>query len=219
MALQAIGGVLQSVAAAQAQARANQVFQDEMDRQTRYGNESYGVFGKGLQQSGAETAQMQMQQGQSKREKMYSDLAGAQPMGGSNSGPTARGQAEYKQLGQNRAALGSYSDWELMQHINTIRTQDELNRISDFSKGSAGVLPMALDQAQHSQDELAFFGSLVSSVGGGSGSFDQMKGKETPAMYGARSNSGPGVQGGYDYNLYPSTGSDGNPYNPYSLFA
>lgn len=218
--LSALGGVLQSVAAEQAGERMRQAFIDELARQQHLGQQSYETWQGALPGMGAETAQQQIAQGAQRREKLYSDLQDV-PLAPGGDRTTARDTAQAKSMGQARGQLGGYSDWELMQHINSIRTQNELNKISNFSQGWERVFPYRLDDAQHSQDELAFFGNLVSSVGGGSASFGSLYGggdTQRPSSTQFYSPNQPGVQGGYDYNVPSNVDSSGNPYSPYSIF-
>lgn len=219
MALQAIGGVLQSVAAEQAQEKMNQAFADMLARQQRYAQQSFGTLEGALPGMGVENARAQMAQGQAQRENLYSQLMGT-PTSATGPAMTGRDSAFGQSTGQARAKLGSYSDWQLMQHINNIRTQNELNKISNFSQGWASLLPLQLNQAQHSQDELAMFGSLISSLGGGASSFGNLYGgpqSAQPQTYNL--NNGYGVSGGVDYNVPSSIDSNGNPLNPSSIFA
>jgi len=218
-ALAAVGGALQTVAAEQAQEAMNRQFANMLARQQRYAQQSFGTLEGALPGMGVEAARDQMAQGQAQREKLYGELMNSPT---SATGPTssARDTAFGKSSGEVRAKLGSYSDWELMQHINNIKTQNELNKISNFSQGWSSLLPLQLNQAQHSQDELAFFGSLLSSVGGGAASFGSLYGggqSAQPQTYNL--NNGYGVSSGVDYNMPSSIDSNGNPLNPSSIFA
>jgi hypothetical protein len=67
--------------------------------------------------------------------------------------------------GQARAQMGGYGDWELNQKINNIRAQEQLNQISNASKGYAGVFPMQMAQAQQSWGPLSFGGQATSNMG------------------------------------------------------
>lgn len=179
-AVAALGGILQSVAAEQAQEKANQVFQDMMMRQQHLGQQSYEAWQNNLKGMGVETARQQIAQGSVDRQKLYGELQGS---ASSATGPglSARDSAFGQSSGQVRGQLGGYSDWELLQHLSSIRTQNELNKISNFSRGWASVLPLQLQDAQHSQDELAFWGNLLSSVGGGAASFGNTYNAGQPA--------------------------------------
>ena len=218
-ALQAIGGVLQSVAAEQAQEKMNQAFADMLARQQRYAQQAYGTWENALPGMGVETARQQMAQGQAHREDLYNQLLNS-PSSATGPAMSARDSAFGRSTGQVRAKLGSYSDWELMQHINNIKTQNELNKISNFSQGWSSLLPLQLNQAQHSQDELAMFGSLISSIGGGAANYGSLFGgaqSAQPQTYNL--NNGYGVSGGVGYDVPSSVDPNGNPLNPSSIFA
>ena len=216
MILQALGSGIQAAAAAEAQRKMNETFQNALAQQQRYSQQSFGTLEGALPGMGVENARAQMAQGQSQREGLYNQLMGSAT---SATGPqmSARDTAFGQSSGAVRAKLGSYSDWELMQHLNNIRTQNELNKISNFSQGSASLLPLNLQDAQHSQDELALFGSMLGSLGGSIGNY----GSSAPQTYNLNGmiNNGYGVSSGYDYNVSPSINSNGDPYNPYSILA
>lgn len=217
-ALSVIGGVLQSIAASKAQDRMNQVFSDAMTRQQHLGQQATEAWQTGLQGQGVETANQQLAQGQQQREQLYNQL-GATPSSATGPAMSARDSAYGAASGRVRGRLGSYSDWELMQSLQRIKTQNELNKISNFSKGWEGVLPAQLTDAQHSQDELSFWGSLIASVGGGMG------GSTKTSMPSSQQNPG---GGGLDpYSIQSPTGYEqggGGAYNagddstnPYSI--
>src|SRR5206468_2038209 len=71
--------------------------------------------------------------------------------------------------GMQRSKVGSVNDWQLDQMINRIRTQQDLDKISNFARGTSQIFPYRMYEAQHSMDELAFWGNLISSIGGGGG--------------------------------------------------
>jgi hypothetical protein len=144
-------------------------FAREIQRQQRYRNEAFGTFQPSLRGRGVETAREQIGEGAQKREDFYGKVGETQF--GVGGGPNERDKALYGLLGKGRAQLGGYSDWALNQLISNIRTQDELNRISNFAGGTAQVFPYRMEEASHAGDELAFWGSLIASLGGGAGSF------------------------------------------------
>jgi len=215
MALQAIGGTIQGIAAEQAQRKMSQAFADELMRQQRYSQQSFGTLEGALPGMGVETARDQMAQGQAQREKLYGELLNS-PTSATGPAVSGRDMAFGKASGSVRAKLGSYSDWELMQHINNIKTQNELNKISNFSAGWSSVLPEQLTDAQHSQDDLAFIGSLISG-GGGIASLYGGPQSAKPAVYNL--NNGYGVSSGADFNVPSSIDQNGNPLDPSSILA
>ena len=146
----------------------------EMERQQGYRNEALGAFQPGTTQRGAETAETQIQQGAQHRQGLYDTVGSAQF--GTKPAATARDQASYKLKGMARARLGGYSDWALDQMIANIRVQDQLNKISNFAGGTAQVFPYRMFDAQHSADDLAMVGGLISSIGGSAPAWGQMFG-------------------------------------------
>lgn len=206
MGANVVGGVVQSIAASQAQKEMFKAFNQEIARQQKYQGQAIGQFDSNLLNLSAETAQQQMAQGQQQREQGYQDVYN-RPLNVSEAGPTAsRDKAVYDSQAQARARVGAYSDWQLDQKINDIRNSQALNQISNFAKGTASVFPYRMYQAQHSWDELAAWGQLVSSVGGG----QPWTGSGQPPQR-AQSNAG------VDYTA-PS-GWDGSQFNGGSMFA
>jgi hypothetical protein len=171
-----VGGLMQAVAASQAAQAQHTELKRELQRQQGFRNEALDTFQTGLDNRSAETAETQIQAGADKRNAAFEQV-GRQQFGlGKQPNMSTRDQALYKLKGMSRARLGGYSDWGLDQWINNLRTQDQLNKISNFAGGTAQVFPYRMDDAQHSMDELAFWGNLISSIGGSAANWAQMFG-------------------------------------------
>lgn len=120
------------------------------------------VFMPSLPGLGAEAATQQIAQGAGQRMQEYSQLL-EQPLV-PNVPQSAYGAVDQAKLGVQanaQANLGGYSDWSLNQMINQIRTKQELDKISNFAKGNAALLPFNLNAAQHAGDTAKGVGSLV----------------------------------------------------------
>lgn len=195
-----LGGLMQSVAATMANKAQSDEFAREIQRQQRYRNEAFGTFQPSLITRGVETARDQIGEGSQKRQDFYGKVGETKL--GIGGGPNERDKQLYGLLGKGRADLGGYSDWALNQMVSNIRTQDELNRISNFAGGTAQVFPYKMEEAGHAGDELAFWGSLIASLGGGAGSFVKSGAQAGPAW----SSQYPGA-GGQPYE---------SRYNPYT---
>jgi hypothetical protein len=169
MIANAAGGAIQGIAAKMAQQKMDKVFQRELGNQERYRNQAFGFWQPAVQQQGTEQAAIDLGQGEQRRNDAYSQLQDV-PLG-LNEQQTQRGRINAGLMGNNRAKLGAYSDWRLNNAIRSIRLQDELNRISNFSAGDASVFPGLMQDAQHSQDNLAMWGKIISSLGSGAGAF------------------------------------------------
>lgn len=167
-AAQLVGGLMQSVAAGQANKAVKREVKREIGRQQRYRSQAFGEVQESLPGRGVEAAREQLAEGSKKRQDFFNQV-GQTSFG--QGGMDNRSMQNYQLMGANRANLGAYNDWALNQMINNIRVQDELNKISNFSAGTASVFPARVQDAQHSWDELAFWGSLIGSIGGGSSSF------------------------------------------------
>lgn len=197
------GGLMQSIAASLANREMNDVFAREIQRQQRHRNEAFGTFQPAVQLRGVETARDQIGQGAEKREGFYGKVGESQFSPGGDP-RTGQDKTQANLLAKQRAQLGGYSDWALNQMISNIRTQDELNRLSSFSAGDAQVFPYDMYEAQHSQDELAFWGQLIASLGSGAGSFINSggppQGGGQPLAFGGQgspANAGFGVPEGF----------------------
>ena len=201
MGANVVGGLMQSVAATMAKHAQEAEFAREIQRQQRYRNEAFNTFQPHVQTLGVETARPEIAQGAQNRESAYGKIG--ETKFGTQGGPSARDKAQYGLLGQQRAQLGGYSDWALNRMIANIRTQDELNRISNFAGGTAQVFPYKMEEAGHKGDELAFWGSLIASLGSGAGSFLPSGGSPTAQQgsafggQGSPPNTGFGVPQGF----------------------
>lgn len=178
-------------------------FQKELTRQRGFQGEAYTAFNQQLPMMGSEYAGTEMAKGQANREAAYAK-AGATPLtiGHSMFSPNAVDQASAGMRGEARAKLGAYGDWRQQAGINSAHFQDTLNRISNFSQGWQQVEPYRMYDAQHSNDELAFWGQLIASIGGSSMNLAQSFGSNPPqSAWGGVTPSqylGPSIQQGYD---------------------
>lgn len=172
MAASAAGGAIQSIAAQMAREKMANTFQNEIQRQQRYRNQAFGDLQTALPKQGVEQARQDLTEGADRRNQAYADIGQTQL--GLGAQPDAREQVLAGLLGNNRAQLGAYSDWALANAVRQIRLQDKLNKISNFSAGDAQVFPARMQDAQHSYDQLAFWGQMLSSLGGAAGSFGAM---------------------------------------------
>lgn len=171
----AAGGLIQAVAAGLAANAMKNTFGNQLDLQAGLRNQALvGAFQPRLQTSGVETAREEIGAGSQKRQDAYGRLEGTRLGLGQKTGERERGKSRL--FGKARADLSGYSDHQLDQMIHTIRTQDELNRISNFAGGEARIFPYKLDAAKHEYDQLSFFGQLVSSLGGAAGNYAQLFG-------------------------------------------
>lgn len=176
-----VGGIMQAIAASQAQKAMTAAYQRELQKQQGYSNQAYNTFEGGLQPRGVEQARQDIAQGSQQRQALYQNVN--QTPFGLYGGPTQTDRSNYALQGKLRGNLGGYSDWALNQAIRNIRTQDQLNQISNFAHGTATTFPYRLNDAQHSADELAFWGTLIAGLGGGAQNYQQLFGN-TSAPYG-----------------------------------
>jgi len=166
-----VGGELQGWASVLDKWAMQKAFSDEMARQAAYQRQGTGAFTQGLMGATPGVVQQQLGQGAQNREQQYARINQA-PLGFGMQ-TTPRDQANAALLGQGRAQQGAYSDMGLQQMINQLNTQRQLNQISNFAKGTAGVFPYRMYEAQHSMDDLAMIGAAISSIGGGAANYAQ----------------------------------------------
>lgn len=159
---------MQAIAANQAAKNMAEATQREMDRQQGFRNEAFGTLQGFLPQAGVEQARTDITKGTETRKALF-DFLNSLQMGPGHPGAQGRDLGQLKLRGNARATLGGYSDWALDRLVRQIRTQNELNRVSNFAAGTAGVFPYRMYDAQHSMDELAFWGQLIQSLGGSGG--------------------------------------------------
>ncbi len=205
MGASVVGGGLQAIAASQEQQAMMHAFQDEINRQQGFTRQAWGSFRPSLDQMSEETAQKQLSQGAQEREAGYGSI-NKTPLRLGSSGFDPRDLLNLQMQGQSRAKVGAYSDWQLNQAIDRIRNRQALDKISSFARGEAGVFPYRMNQAQHSADELDFWGKTISSIGGGS----PWQGGGSPPMGGVMAGGG-GVGGmggtGLDFGMGPISNS------------
>lgn len=165
-----------------AQAQAN-VWSQYRSRNKKREAEAAQTFDQNLAKSGADTAQADMDAGAQQRENVYAKLnsvSGGAPL---PTAPTANstvatptlanralvknsGSVWNKMLGKAEAKLGSLQDWQLAQNVRNNRTEQELNRITQESKGDLNnVVPVELSAAAHKGDALQGWGTLLSAAG------------------------------------------------------
>lgn len=170
MAANVAGGAIQAAAASRANRSMFNTFQDEINRQNMYGAQEWRDWSQALPLAGSEEANRQLDLGTQQRIAGY-DAAQGSPLMAAGHQPGLNTAADSVRLGLEnhaRAKMGAYGDWTLNQQINKIKTQQALNYISQKAQGDAAVFPFQMYQAQHSMDELAALGAMISSIGGGS---------------------------------------------------
>jgi len=176
MAANVVGGEMQKWAALAERAEMFKKYKEEQARQAGYAKTARGQFEGGLANAGAPAAQQQLAQGSQDRQAAYAKigqvpLAVNQPTSLSNN--AQRDLANAALMGQNRANLGSYSDWGQKQMLNNLNTGRAMDQTTNFAGGTASVFPYRMYQAQHSKDFLDMMGKAISSLGGGATNYSQ----------------------------------------------
>lgn len=196
MGMTSLGGLVSSIASAMAAVEMRRTLERQLAEQERYAQEAYSkVWQPSLSGWTAQHMQEQVQKGSEQRQAEY-QKAGQTPMGSAQTGgkgPTARDQAQFALGGQLRGNNAGYGDWQLERQIANIRTQEQLNQISNFAGGTAQTYPYQMWDAQHSGDALQFGGSALQMGGGLVG--------------------GGGFSGGGLFGLQPNTNPRGSAYH------
>ena len=180
MAANFLGAVMQAIAASQAAKEMDRVYTDYTHRNNRYTKQAQQTYEGSLPARERSAADAEIAQGAAGRQATYDRMA-ATPMSMTpGQGPTSLDKASAGMVGANRAALGGYSDWAINQAIRDLRTQQQLNQISNFAGGMANVMPYELDDAKNSWNELAFHGQMLQSLGGAASNFGSLYGGNSP---------------------------------------
>jgi hypothetical protein len=174
MAANLVGGIMQGIAASQAAKEMQKEFAKEMSRQRGFQSEAQSIWGPMVAGMGRESADAAIATGRAERNAAY---AGAAPLGATPAYTVPlRDRLKTAMIGDLRAKLGGYQDWMFGQAQDVQHAQQGLNRVSDKAAGSSSVFPYRMNDAQHSWDELAFWGQLISSIGGSAPNFSGMMG-------------------------------------------
>ena len=171
LATQIIGTELQGWANKLAAQEMGQQFSQEQVRQRKYANEARGAWTPSVEFQGRENFDKMLGESAASRRDLYSDVA-ERPFS-FEGGPSATDRASHDMKSLFRSNLLGYGDVSLENSMNRLRTQQELDRISNFAGGTASVFPYRMYEAQHKYDWLAAIGSAISSLGGGGGGGQQ----------------------------------------------
>lgn len=162
---------MQSIAAQQAQREMFAQFKNELARQGGFRADATSGLYKGLDTQSKENSDQLRSEGAANRMASYTPVSL-----GSTFSPSLKDNAKLNLLGKLRAALGSYGDWQSQMPIDQAHTQEGINKMIDVARGQAQIFPYRMNEAQHSWDELAFWGQMVSSIGGSAGNWASMFG-------------------------------------------
>jgi hypothetical protein len=137
----------------------NQMTMAELLRQRGIQDKASSAFAESLSQSGKDTADSQIQQGQEQRESGYNAAqavplsAGSAPLVGGNSAVlNLQDQAQLSQSNRSRAKMGSYDKWQLDQMVKNVRAGQQQGMLGQQAQRSQAILPMELQDASHKGD-------------------------------------------------------------------
>lgn len=215
MAMGVAGQLMQLAAAVGANKAMGNTYQDQLTKQGAYRNQATRGLDSQIAGSTAEVAGKQMAQGATDRQAAYAKADSSPlsvPTSTSTSSGDSRDQAYAASVGANRSKLGGYSDWALKQAIQNINAQRMLGQVENFAKGSAGVFPYQMYDAEHSQDTLKTGGQLLAGIGGSMGGMGGGGGGTSmptaPAQMVNAGGNAPAFWSGYNSMPY------GTAYNP-----
>lgn len=167
----------------------------EASKQAALQKQSNAIFQDSLAKSSPNSAQQQMEAGQTARQNAWQTLQDATTPTASalptTSGTATKGAAQraagaagtWNALNANAAAReGSYGDWENQQAIKNADASQKLGVVNNFSQSDAALLPTELQVASQAGDGLSGWGSIVSSLGNLAGYANKFGnfGKPTP---------------------------------------
>jgi len=217
-----VGGELQGWASVLDQIKMGQAYRSELAKQQAYQQQALGLFNQQPGKSSAEGMSASMAQAAKDRMGQYGQVASV-PLG---VGPTT----EYGKQGYNPGAADAYTsmmgglrakdlaygDYQVQQAIDNMRTQRQLDQISNFAGGqSRNVFPLQMYKAQHTMDWMSQLGQAISSIGGAAANYAQYA--QTPQQqYGANPSGGPLYGPGLSGYSYAPAGTGYNPYTDQS---
>lgn len=209
-----VGGAMQAIAASMENAAMQQAFNQEMRQQLGLSSQAYGQWMAGLPGQSEASAENSINAGAKKAQTLYGGINSTPLLanGGDTSPYASTDRAAIQQSGVASSKLSGLSDWGINKMINDIKTNDAINRINFRSQGLASLFPYKMYNAQHSQDELNFWGKAISSIGGGGAplntdspppSMAEMKGASNPTLL----DGGTGQAPYFDPSLYKTGGT------------
>ena len=172
VALAAAGAGANVVGQQKAKSAMNQKTMAELLRQRGIQDKASSAFAESLSQSGKDTADSQIQEGQAQRESGYNAAqavplsAGSAPLvGGTSSILNLQDQAQLSQSNKSRAKLGSYDKWQLDQMVKNVRAGQQQGLLGQQASRSQAILPMELQDASHKGDGWSNAGTVLGALG------------------------------------------------------
>lgn len=200
---QVAGGAIEAIAAQLANAEMKRQFDKELINQGKYQEGSRAAWQGDIPTHGSEQANVDLAKGEKQRLEGYDKVKNVSLAPGQQL--SNAGSLNFEQRAGARAKLRAYSNWELEKMMRDLQLRAKLQKIANFSQGDAAVFPAVMQDAQHSQDQLAFWGKLIGSVGGTAANFGQMnavpqQAGQFPSNFGSgtpivTSNPNPGAYG------------------------
>ena len=175
MGINALGGVISTIASALAAVNANKALKSGLNAQQQYARQAMGSLNQSLPGWSAETARGQIAEGSAKRQEAYGAANRTQSSVSKAPKADARDAAAGQMAGQRMANLSGYSDWQIAQMLNKIKAQEQINRISNLAVGTGNLLPAQVENAGHSMDWMGALGQGTSAVGNVYGMWDFLK--------------------------------------------
>lgn len=171
LALSAAGTGVGMAAAAAARSDANKAIANQVAAQQKFQQQASAVVQPSIEQSGATTAENQIEAGRRAAEEMYQKV-GALPTTASynpiplDQAAQQRVQASVGQQARSQAASQGYKDWGLQQWLKNMDVNRQLGTINTLSAGSAQAAPTLAQLAAGNSANMAGMGSLLSTAGG-----------------------------------------------------
>lgn len=188
MALSAAGAGASIAGAKKSERAMEKSVQAEIKRQRGYRDEAMQAYQQSLEQSGADVAQQQTEQGEAARAAAYKRLESIPLAAPSNTQApvesTTAGRvagAQERNLAGAQANYMGLSEWQLQQLIKNMRARQRLGLIGTVSADSAGVNPYEIQNASHAGDTLGGIGTALGAAGSLLGSYGALSAPATAA--------------------------------------
>jgi hypothetical protein len=178
LGLTAVGTGMGIAGNAQSQDAMNRTRAGAVAKQSNLNTQAQKIAQGNIDQNTLDQANADMNKGQTARQTAWDTLqkntvpiASALPAttgtGTGTAAARAGGAAQtWNQLNAGaKAREGAYGDWQTQQAVRDSNTAQKLGVVNNFAQGDARVLPIEMEVASHSGDQLSGWGQIVSSLG------------------------------------------------------
>lgn len=168
-AAQIAGDVMSGIGASTAGNRMNDALQNEVKALIPFMVQTNQAVKKGIDASDPFNAQQEIATGTKRASDLYNQVEGV-PTSLTPKGPSAgndpRNQAWAHLVNAVKAPQQGYNEFTLQQMIKNLELARQMRLWSQQAQDSASVLPLTINAAKHSEDNLMGWGSVLQQIGG-----------------------------------------------------